>query len=247
MIELLWNAPVSESKMAAQIAALDLAEGDRILDVGCGCGEVLLRICERHRVQATGIDSSGLHVDEARRRAALRDLVGSVDFIEADAQRWHVEPGSHDTVLCLGASHAFGLGPDAYTNALQQIVTMVRSGGKLLISEAYARQPIPNDYREFIGDSIPDETTHAGNVHIGESLGLIPLGAWTSNVDEWDTFEWNYQRIVETKAMNSDADKEDILKLKQRRNWMDGYLRWGRDTLGYGTYLFIKRDSNLIP
>ena len=110
MIELQWNAPVSESKMASQIAALAMTDGQEILDVGCGCGEVLIRICEQHGVQATGIDSSAEHIAEAHKRADGRVTKGAVEFAEADAQNYQVDPGSVDVVMCLGASHAFGLG-----------------------------------------------------------------------------------------------------------------------------------------
>ena len=73
---------------------------------------------------------------------------------------------------------------------------------------------------------------------IGVELGLVPLGAWTSTVDEWDDFEWTYQRIVERRAHGSPDDADAGRRLEQRREWMEGYLRWGRETLGYGTYLF---------
>lgn len=244
MIELMWNAPVSESKITSQIAALALNENEKILDVGCGCGEVLLRIGERYKVQGTGIDASQDNIREARRRATQRNILGHVDFIEADAQSWCVERESLDIVLCLGASHAFGLGPKAYLNALQHMIPMVRPGGRLLISEGYAKQPIPNSYREFIGDSTTDDMTHESNVQAGKTLGLVPHGAWTSSDDEWDEFEWTYQRIVEKRANNPNADEAAATKLLQRRKWMDGYLRWGRDTLGYGTYLFVRPDSD---
>jgi len=243
MIELLWNAPVGESKLASQISALELREGDQILDVGCGCGEVLLRIGEKHEVNATGIDSSSEHIAEARKRALDRKLKGNVQFVEADAQSRKVEPASLDAVACLGASHAFGLGSSAYINALQEMVPMVRPGGQVLISEAYAKQPITEGYKEFIGDSITDDMSHEGNVQTGKSFGLIPLGAWTSNEDEWDEFEWTYQRIVEQRADHPQASDTDISKRTHRRNWMDAYLRWGRVTLGYGTYLFRKPIS----
>ena len=238
MIELQWNAPVSEAKLASQISALNVFDSAGILDVGCGCGEVLLRTAEHHAVRATGIDSSADHIAEANRRAAHRRTAGDIDFIVADAQEFSVEPASLDVVLCLGASHAFGLGANAYRNALECILPMVKPGGQLLISEAYAKQAVPEGYREFIGDSLSDNMTHEANVQAGTSLGLVPLGAWTSSDDEWDEFEWSYQRVVEEQARHPEAGDAAIEKLKRRRKWMDAYLRWGRDTLGYGTYLF---------
>ena len=245
MIELMWNAPISESKLNLQIDALALGDGNTVLDIGCGCGEILLRICEHYEVQATGIDSSSEYIREAKRRASRRNILGFVNFIEADAQQWNTEAELFDVVLCLGATHAFGVGPAAYLNALKRMFAMVKPGGKLLVSDAYAKQPVPSGYREFIGDTLTDEMTHEHNVRAGRSLGLIPLGAWTSSVDEWDEFEWSYQRIIEERASGPDADEATAEKLNQRRTWMDGYLRWGRGTLGYGTYLFKKQPAGM--
>ena len=243
MIELLWNAPISESKMDAQIAALEIQDSETVLDIGCGCGEVSLRICERYSADAVGIDSSVEHLAEARRRASSRRLLGQVTFTLCDAKDYRPVSDSLDVVLCLGATHAFGSGSQAFLNALRQIVSMVRPGGRILLSDGYAKQTISKGYREFIGDSLSSEDTHESRVQQGTSLGLIPLGAWTSSLDEWDHFEWSYQRVIEKHAQADGSDKDASARLQSRRQWMDAYLRWGRETLGYGTYLFLKPNA----
>jgi len=58
---------------------------------------------------------------------------------------------------------------------------------------------------------------------------------------EWDNFEWGYQRIIESKA--AAGDTAALTRRSARRAWMDAYLKWGRDTLGYGVYLFQKPAS----
>lgn len=241
MIELLWNAPVSEEKMAKVIETMDLRENQKVLDFGCGNGEVLIRLAERYRINGKGVDSSEIHIAEANRRANGRTSDSRIEFVLADVQSYPVEPNSLDLAICMGATHAFGLGTNAYQNALVQMVPMVRTGGFLLVAEGYAKQPVPSAYKEFIGDSLPDEMTHAANVATGQELGLVPFAAWTSTEEEWDDFEWTYQRVIEKRA-ETEPNNENTAKLVQRRDWMDGYLKWGRDTLGYGTYLFKKPD-----
>lgn len=238
MIELLWNSPISEAKMAEYIEALGLRAGQRVLDIGCGCGEVLIRLNERFQIQGTGIDTSTDHIAEAKRRAKGRVTESAVRFVEADAQSFSVDLESLDLAMCLGATHAFGMGSDVYLHAIERIISLVIPGGLVLVADGYMKQPASPEYRKLLGDSMPDAMTHSANVATGKNLGLIPLAAWTSNVDEWDDFEWTYQRIVERNAETRPDDSSVMKKLAQRRAWMDAYLEWGRDTLGFGVYLF---------
>lgn len=238
MIELLWNDPISENRMEKYINSLELEPHQRVLDVGCGAGEVLIRLAERFQITGVGIDSSPDHITEANRRAKERSPQSNLTFIISDAQTFAVAPESFDLVICMGASHAFGLGKDAYSNAISRMIPMVVPGGFILIAEGYMRQPASPEYRNFLGDSTTDDMTHAANVATGKRLGLIPFAAWTSSEEEWDNFEWAYQRIIERKAISDPDNVGSIEKRNQRREWMDAYLKWGRDTLGYGIYLF---------
>ncbi|QDV21562.1 Demethylrebeccamycin-D-glucose O-methyltransferase [Gimesia panareensis] len=240
MIELLWNAPVSEVRMSAMLETLELREGQQVLDVGCGCGEILIRLTERYQTLGTGIDVSAEHIAEARRRMQDRVPASAVQFTHADIRSVPLEHNTFDLVLCLGATHAFATGRDAFRNALQQMIPLVPSGGSLLIADGYLKQPASPEYRALLGESLPDDMTHAANVSTGQQLGLTPLSAWTSSTAEWDDFEWTYQRIVERKAREQPDDQEQQTRLHRRREWIQAYLKWGRDTLGYGIYLFQK-------
>jgi len=66
------------------------------------------------------------------------------------------------------------------------------------------------------------------------------VGRPGERAEEWDEFEWGCQRLVEERVTQNPEDSVAADRLVARRNWMDGYLKWGRDTLGYVTYLFRK-------
>ena len=240
MIELLWNNPVSQEKMQKYLAALELRDGQRILDIGCGTGELLILATEQFQSQGLGVDSSSEQIQEANRRAVDRGCDANVSFVCSELNTTKLEADPFDVAVCFGATHAFELGPNAFVSAIAGTKNLVQPGGKILIAEGYLKQPPSPEYRALLGDSVPDEMTHAANVFAGQKAGLVTLGAWTSSVDEWDDFEWGYQRVIERRAAENPDDSSAAKKLKLRREWMEAYLKWGRDTLGFGIYLFQK-------
>src|SRR5438093_1567102 len=74
----LFYNPVSAASVDSMIARLALAPGERVLDVGCGRAEILIRTIERFGVRGTGIDTSEAFLEMARRSAIGRVPEGSL-------------------------------------------------------------------------------------------------------------------------------------------------------------------------
>lgn len=98
-----WNAPLSEEHADELLEHLDLADARRIVDLGCGWGELLLRAAARSGATAVGVDSDPTLLDLARRAAKARGL--GVTFVEQRAEDWG---GVADRALCIGSSHTLG-------------------------------------------------------------------------------------------------------------------------------------------
>jgi SAM-dependent methyltransferase len=85
------------------LAAMDrarVAAGERVLDVGCGCGQTSLQLAERVGAggAVTGIDISAPMLARARERAA--QLGGrNLRFLEADAQEAKLGEAAFDLVF----------------------------------------------------------------------------------------------------------------------------------------------------
>jgi SAM-dependent methyltransferase len=85
------------------LAAMDrarVAAGERVLDVGCGCGQTSLQLAERVGAggSVTGIDISAPMLARARERAAELGA-RNLRFLEADAQEAKLGEGVFDLVF----------------------------------------------------------------------------------------------------------------------------------------------------
>lgn len=117
-------APLS----AAAIAALAPQAGERILDVGCGCGATTLQLARGVAPGGTivGLDISAPMLAVARRRAAAEGVTG-VEFVEADAQTHAFDKGAFDAIFSRFGVMFFADPVAAFAN----LRTALRPGGWL--------------------------------------------------------------------------------------------------------------------
>ena len=216
------------------IELLDLPAGARVLDIGCGKGEVLVRLAERHGIEGTGVDLSPFCVREARARAAIRLPHGGILVVEADGAAYAAEAETFDLAICLGESFIFG----GHRGTLRALRRFVRPGGLVMAGEPFWRRPPEPTHVEASGYSADLFATHAGNVAIAEEEGLTPLYTLVSSADEWDRYLGFQWRAAEQYAAANPDDPDVPELLARQRRHRDLYLRWERETLGWAVYLF---------
>ncbi|MEM9774020.1 MAG: class I SAM-dependent methyltransferase, partial [Chloroflexota bacterium] len=197
---MLFNCPLSPQKADQLIQALNLSAVDRVLDVGCGTGEFLIRLVEQTGASGLGIDIAPDLITQAQEKVAERLPNSSIEFRTENAAEGLPGP-PFDTAICMGSTYAFGRGQDAYPNALAALQKAVRPRGQILIGETYWKQHPDHDYVEFIGDPVGIYNSHAENIEQAEKMGLVPLYALTANLDEWDHFEWERILKLEQEAV----------------------------------------------
>ena len=92
------------------------AIGGRVIDVGCGTGDLALWLAERGRA-VTGVDFLGTPLEAARRKASERGL--PVNFLQMDAHAIGEIPERFDAATDCGLFHVFDdAGRAAYVAAL---------------------------------------------------------------------------------------------------------------------------------
>jgi ubiquinone/menaquinone biosynthesis C-methylase UbiE len=124
---------------------LDLAEvkaGDRVLDVGCGPGRLVLAACERvgQSGEAHGIDPSAQMVALATRKASKAGM--SARFVQASAEELPFDDGYFDAVTSSLVIHHIP-GEDLKRRAFGEMRRVLKDGGRVLVVDFVVPQSGP--------------------------------------------------------------------------------------------------------
>lgn len=239
---MLFNNPLSGERADELVGLLELSPGDRVLDAGCGQGEFLLRAVEATGCAGLGIDRDAECIATARQSASSRVPGGLAEFRVADMGDIALETGSFAAGVCLGSTHAFGSGDQAFPGALAAFARLIRPSGKVLIGEGYWKQPPAPEYLELLGEPVGIYHDHAGNIELAARLGWTTHFAAESSPEEWDAFESAHLARTELQTAAAPGDAALAAKLARSRRWYAGYERWGRQTMGFGFYVFCRTD-----
>lgn len=147
-LPLVFNAPLSERHAARLIDDLNLNERARILDLGCGWGELLLRaLTTMPGTVGVGVDHDRAAVSRARVAAAKRNLLQRVTFVCADLRTYTGTPS--DVVFAIGIGHT----TRSPGHTLKIIKDRLLAGGSALYADGYWKRPPTVAERAAIGSS----------------------------------------------------------------------------------------------
>ncbi|MFE3414422.1 class I SAM-dependent methyltransferase [Streptomyces mirabilis] len=180
---------------------LDLRQGQRLLDVGCGWGSMAIHAAREHGVSVVGVTLSHEQAAYARKRVADEGLT---DLVEIRVQDYRdVADGPYDAISSIGmAEH---VGAERYLEYAEVLYSLLKPGGRLLnhqIARPPRRDESAYDVDEFIdayvfpdGELAPIGTTvtqleRAGfEVRDVESIRehyALTLRRWVTNLEaQW--------------------------------------------------------------
>lgn len=181
-----FHNPLSPERVDAVLQRLEFTAGAHALDIGCGQGELLIRLAELRGATGLGVDASEIAIHAARDRAAERAPRGAVEFVAAPAETVAIDAEAFAVAACVGSSHALG-GLDA---TLALLTGAVAPGGWVLVGEGFWEADPGEPYLAALGATRDELTDLAGLVRAGEPHGLAPVYVSVAGLDEWDAYEW---------------------------------------------------------
>jgi SAM-dependent methyltransferase len=213
--DLPFHNPIPEEAFDGLVELLVLEPSDRVLDVGCGRGELLLRIAERIGAGGLGIDLNEEQITVARDQAASRATAEHLVFEARDAAALVASASGYAVACCIGSTHALG----GLETTLTRLTELVRPGGYVVVGEGYWRRPPEPEVLEALG-ARADELSDLGSLlTVGDRHGLRLDYLAVADHADWNRYEWAY--IFNLDRYSGDhPDEEGIATLIDRADRM---------------------------
>jgi len=147
-----------ERKLERVCRKLGLEPGQRLLDVGCGWGSLLLHAARRYDVRALGITLSESQASVACSRITAAGLADRVEVRVADYRELR-EVAPFDAVASIGMVEH--VGADLLGTYARRLAALVRPGGRILNHGIVRLRPGLRAERSFIARYVfPDGELH---------------------------------------------------------------------------------------
>ncbi|MGW1586470.1 class I SAM-dependent methyltransferase [Streptomyces sp. NPDC002386] len=194
LTRLTFHGPLSDARATALVRRLAATRPRTVLDIGCGWGELLLRLLEAvPGARGVGVDVNGEDLVRGRRNAGARGLTDRVVFAEESALG--TGRGPADLVLCLGASQALSTAASPVAGALRELRRLVAEDGRVVLGEGFwERPPAPDELARMWPEASAGDHCDLGTLlDLAVEAGFRPEWTETASREEWEEFESAYQ------------------------------------------------------
>ncbi len=237
--------PIAAQKVDELIRILDLQPNDRILDIACGFGQLLITLASKHEIQGIGVDASPYAIKAAHHRKQAHVPHADITFIHERGENYHL-PSANDTdqntdprfdvVMCIGASWIW----HGYEGTINALKNFCKPDGLIVIGQPHWITEPSTAYLESQDFTRDEFHTLHENTTIAKANGLDLIYLTVSTQQDWDQYE-SLQVAALDRFARAEPNHPDLNEISQKvKQGYEDYLHWGRNTFGFATYILRK-------
>ncbi|MDZ5076347.1 class I SAM-dependent methyltransferase [Nesterenkonia sp. HG001] len=243
-LDLAFGSPMSVTRSEQLITELTEISPRRIIDVGCGWAEQLLRtVMAVPGAHGLGVDLEEQDILRGQERAARLGVQDRVELRVQDGVELAGTAESADALICLGSWHALGGSPAA---ALLRLRGLAAPGTRLLFGvDHWARLPDQDRLAQmWEGASLSDSHLLPDVVEAAAQAGWRLLDLHEATVDEWNHFECGMTRNQEEWLLEN-PDHPEAPALRERLDTLRGsWLRGHHGYMGFATLVLAAGSAH---
>jgi cyclopropane-fatty-acyl-phospholipid synthase len=209
-----------EAMLALYVERAQIADGQEILELGCGWGSLSLYLAERFpNSRITGVSNSRtqkLHIDSEARKRGL----GNLTIATCDMNTFDIDAGRFDRVVSVEMFEHM----KNYQALMAGIARWLKPGGLLFVHifthKRVAYHFVAKDESDFMarhfftGGQMP---SHDLLIQFQERLSLV---------SDWKVSGTHYQKTAEGWLRNMDSHRREILPLFREAYGAGSALKW---------------------
>jgi len=225
--------PSSSEKVLKAGEIAGLGKGSRVIEFGCGFGEILSLWGTAYGISGVGIDIRQYACDRAKKKMKDRGLDSSIEIVCGKGEEYDFKKGSYDVAACIGSSFVFG----GYRETIRGMKSATVDGGNMVIGEAYWKSGlVPSEYAR--GESY-DFHTELKLWQITREEGFDIQYILRASLDDWDRYmsdNWYglTRWIKENPGHPERGQVIDFLHQDQEE-----YFRYIREYLNWAIYVLV--------
>lgn len=183
----LWELGSMPEYIIEPIDRNDLGTGNKIIDLGCGKGAVLIKLAEKSDIKGIGIDIIPAFIEEAVKYAREYGVSDRIEFKAADIIETIKTTHKHDLVIYGYDSEILG----GLGDTLRRLSTCIKRDGFMLLEFMFAERSIEG----IISCDEMKATIERAGYHI------------------LDRIDWNREAIKLTNSRNTAIIEKNVKRL----------------------------------
>jgi SAM-dependent methyltransferase len=221
-----WMNPFALERMLEQMSRevfrrLDLRDGDRVLDLGCGVGAPARALIAEHAVAVIAVTKVAWQIETARRLGEGAVNRGTVEWMLGDYTALDLPAASYQGAFSIEAScHAPGAGKEPF---VRECARLLAPGARLVVADGFMKKSsgIPRWYQSLL-----DRMTHSWAVERFADLDAFTAALERHGLAVEAVEDASYRIAPSVLHVPRVTLKFLFTELLVRRRWLNR-ARWG--------------------